>query len=448
MLQHVEPNNEFKVSDKYSSKVWNIGPESFDIKKGNVTYPRGPSSCTISYENSQVWNQINVSSSLHTLDITSQMPYHYQESTQRKFEEVLVPKYTESTFKGGTIKETLSGASGTSRPPAVVNPNVPIKYDEAYKLWNSYNLDRPEAAVLSCVFKTKDLKRMKDGWFSNHEIDVLFNVLVEQHYANTNQQFEVIPSELATKWFYKGKIPENTHEYDYACQVMSKSFVTAIHVQGSPQIEESNHWILVCKAKMKPPYLYDPAGYEIVHKLRLRQNYEIMLKRCLRENFQIVWENYDKYHQKQQDSKNCGPLCLKEAERWLLHSDEKVRTDENSCYCYRIYFTNILLHKTNDLELLNYCLVCYSMIHGSLVKCVKCKRFLHASCKHSIKIKSSDSEYVCLSCVLLKIHTQPTKILQRWKQKHQKVNRKQPKHKCWKRKWAQHLQHKLVKNIR
>jgi len=287
-----------------------------------------------------------------------------------------------------------------------INFDVPQKFKDPSTLWNSFFLDRADALVDGTMFMASDLKRMKEGFFSSREMDCLLENTVNQ--ICDNGSFKVIPTHYATKWFYKNELPcTSSKELEYATECIKKGFVTAIHVPvyGTPNPEQhSNHWILLCKKDNQFGYIFDPAGYEIIYHARLRANLQSLC--TLLNKREIILLHYNSYHPKQKDN-SCGPLVLKEAERWLkdvcfkLTEEVKVQTDMDSTKRYRKDYVKLLLNKTDYSKLLQWCLVCHKLIDESVdfAVCMKCCRRVHKICR---RFNATEfSVFRCSGCTLI-----------------------------------------------
>ncbi|XP_076809406.1 uncharacterized protein LOC143453395 [Clavelina lepadiformis] len=110
-------------------------------------------------------------------------------------------------------------------------------------------------------------------------------------------------------------------------------------------------------------------------------------------------------HERQQDSLNCGPLALKEAQRILNESssEEQIDTNSESCKKYRMDFGNLLLDSTDYDVLLSFCNICHNQDPSEIdqqktewIECSLCCRWVHQNCVPLIQYLSQ--EYFCSTC--------------------------------------------------
>ena len=259
----------------------------------------------------------------------------------------------------------------------------PIRFQQYRK--SHYYKDRIEAVVNHGHFlvSTSHLLKMESEWYCNKTMDNALELFLRQ--PGLKRASRVIPAHLSSIWFYPGKT--SVREEVDACLYFSEYFITAINVHSHPENAASDlippdHWILFCRGRCGVLHLYDPYGQEEHYKNivlpRFREYWRTMTGQLIHHVFDDdSWNNMNRQHPIQQDGSNCGPLCLREAERWLNDLTEVVLTDPASCASYRRRFANLFLQSNDRGELMNYCVSCNDYIRFKPAKCDRCHRHMH-----------------------------------------------------------------------
>ena len=166
--------------------------------------------------------------------------------------------------------------------------------------------------------------------FTGHVMDFVMNLLLRR--SNYLRASFVIPTHYATQWFYEGSIDE---DFEKAKFWLTKSFITAVNVHSSSELRMSggkkNHWIFFCRDKNGVLHVYDPCGKEQYYKRAFIQplfsklyfeitGEEKMPKFDDEVRGDIKRKDHFKREQNHIQEPNCiccGPIVLREAERWL-----------------------------------------------------------------------------------------------------------------------------------
>ena len=281
---------------------------------------------------------------------------------------------------------------------------------------SDYSHGRIEAVVNDGRFQvyTSHLQRMKSEWYCEATMDNVLELLMQQSGSTrfSSSKFGVIPTCLASKWFYKGIINDIEMHAKYAISCLG-NFIAAVNVHSSLECAklggEPDHWILFSRGPSGILHVYDSYGKEKEYKILYLQPFfskfwEKVTGQFVAHKFDDeVWNSSNrKLHSIQQDSNNCGPLVLREAERWLHDENIDISTDPDSCAYYRRRYADLLLESTDLEKLMRYCVVCNSDICNPFdcKKCDKCHRFVHCneSCLDAVDVTEP---FTCHRCQLV-----------------------------------------------
>jgi len=235
------------------------------------------------------------------------------------------------------IVDSKQSSSLVSSNPIDLDKAPDLTYDgKIFKFTNGVILE--EANIKRLLSKNNDTL----AWLDDNLIDALLFILVKNSKIKLNQ-VHIFESSKATQLFV-----ENETEYNSKINFNDFKYIIGIYNKNS-------HWHLIfIDNTVKIFYLLDP--YKAKPK-QIKQNFD-QWKKILSERNQLNtsdnWRSDTFAHQKQDDTHNCGVICLISLEEILLNQDElnikktpplNFSIDSSHLYSYREKLYTYILDK-------------------------------------------------------------------------------------------------------